>query len=102
MCAEFLIENNKSSIVSDCGAIEQSICVMVFSKVITNDNLGVKKYCVNERKVLGKILYILSQILRILGIKKITGTLRFFIHGACRGVDCFLLYKINFMTWPIS
>jgi hypothetical protein len=60
---------------------------MVFSKVITNDNLGVKKYCINEKKVLGRILYILSRILRILGIKKITGTLRFFIHGVCRGVD---------------
>ena len=102
MCAEFLIENNKSSIVSDCGAIEQSICAMVFSKVITNDNLGVKKYCILEKKVLGKILYILSQLLRILGIKKIIGTLRFFIHGGYRVVDCFLLYEINFMTWPIS
>jgi len=43
---------------------------MLISKVITNDNLGVKKYCINEKKVLGKILYILSQLLRILGIKK--------------------------------
>lgn len=75
---------------------------MVSSKVITNDNLGVKKYCINDKKVLGKILYILSQLLRIIGIKKIIGTLKLFIHGAYRGVDCFLLYKINFMTWPIS
>ena len=102
MCAEFLIENNKNSIVRDCGAFEQSICVMLISKVITNDNLGVKKYCINEKKVLGKILYILSQLLKIIGIKKIIGTLRFSIHGGCRVVDCFLLHKINFMTWPIS
>lgn len=75
---------------------------MLISKVITNDNLGVKKYCINEKKVLGKILYILSQLLKIIGIKKIIGTLRFSIHGGCRAVDCFLLHKINFMTWPIS
>ena len=71
MCAEFLIENNKNSIVSDCEAIEQSICVMPISKFITNDNLGVKKYCINEKKVLGKILYIWSWLLKISGVKKI-------------------------------
>ena len=75
---------------------------MVFSKAITNDNLGVKKHCISGNKVLGKILYILSHLLRILAVKKIIGTLRFTIYGICRGVDCFLLHKINFMTWPIS
>jgi hypothetical protein len=50
----------KNIIVSDCDAIEQSICVMPFSTDITNDNLYTKKHCVNDEIVLGIILYILS------------------------------------------
>ena len=75
---------------------------MVFSKGIAKNKFNAKKYCIDNEIVLDKILYIWSQLLKVSGVKKIIGTLRFTIHDACGGVDCFLLHKIHFMTWPIS
>ena len=75
---------------------------MPISKFITKDSSNATKYCINDEIILDKILYIWSQLLKISGVKKIIGTLRFTIHDACGGVDCFLLHKIHFMTWPIS
>tara|TARA_B110001454_G_scaffold85277_1_gene81934 strand:+ start:1226 stop:1453 length:228 start_codon:yes stop_codon:yes gene_type:complete len=75
---------------------------MVFSKGIAKNKFNAKKYCIDNEIVLDKILYILSRLLKIQTSKKIFVTLRFTIHGVCRGVDCFLLWKNNFMTWPIQ
>ncbi len=62
---------------------------MLIGKVITNDNLSVKKYCIDEGELLYEILYILSPLLKNCSAKKIFMTLRCTIHEACGGVDCF-------------